>query len=87
MSDLELTRLCAEAMNYPPGSYDPLYDDAQAMTLVKALHLTIDRPNENGDWFATYYYDDTDKNPRCGVSKDLNRAIAQCVAKMQQAKR
>lgn len=121
MSDLELVRLCAEAMGlyllpaYPKGhllynpnhdrggfmwsgeidgegcyfiqsgAYDPLHDDAQAMALVKKMSLCISAPQS---------YEVS--GPKWGVGQDhklstwgpdLNRAIVECVAKMQAAKR
>ena len=57
MTDLEMTKLCAEAMgikasdwdneyhgSIPPAKppYDPLLDDAQAMALVKRFCLDIE---------------------------------------------
>ena len=100
MTDLEITRLCAEAMGYgyeqatniglirltDTGHYfDPLHDDAQAMALVKRFHLHIGKtlrlPNHPfGKWFVSK----TDQFEVPG--DDLNRAICECVAKMQQAK-
>ena len=100
MTDLEITKLCAQAMGlslendadsrmsrdmlmFYEGKtyhvYDPLHDDAQAMALVKKLHMTIVWGDhvENG---PTWYVDDD------GVNADLNRAIVECVAKMQAAK-
>ena len=117
MTDLEITRLCAEAMDltvvmqlgewrFPRTQseyslYDPLHDDAQAMALVKRFRLSIEASpltdeawseNQNrmtnppsysvsrcpGAWSLHYLYN-------C-VSPDLNRAICECVAKMQAAK-
>ena len=102
MTDLEMTRLCAEAMgmesdNYvllfhadgsqtgpfvvTPEVYDPLHDDAQAMALVKKMELRIGRTNTNfwevcGMGSGGKHFDD-----------DLNRAIVECAAKMQAAKK
>ena len=98
MTDLEMTRLCAEAMGYritdeyddlghveceQCGDFDPIHDDAQAMALVKNHYL------------AFYWRFNIVTEPRwevCGpegqkicFSKDLNRAIVECVAKMQKA--
>lgn len=93
MTDLEMTKLCAEAIGksfsiFGPGAniqggyeesgyviltaddgpYDPLYDDAQAMALVKKFPIDC-------------------LNAMCREgSKDFNRAIVECVAKMQIAK-
>jgi len=104
MTDLEMTKLCAEAMGMshddtviaeikggpltlravPEGKrstivYDPLHDDAQAMALVKKLDLQITgsavrRVGQNL-WKQPY-----------SMHADLNRAICECVAKMQAAK-
>lgn len=99
MTDLEITRLCAEAMGVEfvdRGErglqllgdimyYDPLHYDAQAMALVKKFHLhigkTLRTPDEPfGQWFVS-------KTDKFEVpNNDLNRAICECVAKMQAAK-
>mgnify|MGYP001576197143 CR=1 FL=1 len=103
MTDLEMTRLCAEAMYPqvevdmaikegcvyagPEGAflglsryeYDPLHDDAQAMALVKKFRLWID--NDNASDFHTVGFKDFGT-----YQEDLNRAIVECVAKMQSAK-
>ena len=105
MTDLEMTRLCAEAIEitgWLTGDdpmvtnaegefiepYDPLYNDAQAMALVKNMALLIG----NADYMegspgliwivsAPLLRDQTEcSNP------DLNRAIVECVAKLQKAK-
>ena len=68
----------------PP--YEPLINDAHAMALVKKFHLRIgstlvagkDNPQES--WFVER------TNHDHSVSDDLNRAICECVAKMQAAK-
>lgn len=65
--------------------YNPLQYDAQAMALVKQLHLQIGKtlrtPEQpHGEWFVSR----TDKVEVSGT--DLNRAIVYCVAAMQQAK-
>lgn len=104
MTDLEITRLCAEAMEPPAtllGSSDvwgvsiiyipekkvrswvkptfrPLHDDAQAMVLVKKFNLGL---AWSGFW--SVYEQGNGAN---GSSADLNRAICECVAKMQAAK-
>jgi len=103
MTDLEITRLCAEAMEidikaFPqPGpqhcwiflaeghyiTYHPLHDDAQAMALVKSVKLCISylRLNVDTPWEV---YDPV--SAIAANRDDLNRAICECVAKMQQAK-
>lgn len=107
MTDLEMTKRCAEKMGYdkygwqtggivtgsnlpilmPDGriSYDPLHDDAQAMALVKKFNLSIfaNFKVTAGTHGGIYY----GKSPAHGVeAKDLNRAIVECVAKMEQSK-
>lgn len=95
MTDLEITKLCAEAMGWRTHSindqcyynegehmsmlknrYDPLHDDAQAMALVKKfdLQITGDKMKRVGPflWKGPYV-----------TNIDLNRAICECVAKMQ----
>ena len=102
MTDFEITKLCAEAMGWDvyeinPGiwrvrigvetvmgltddfcrtRYDPLHDDAQAMALVKKFAKAIVRRKE-GDWSI---------NLDGARNADLNRAICECVAKMQKTK-
>lgn len=127
MTDLEMTKLCAEAIGFyenqedftDPGGevfaelsdypvrqvsqsalgrsdpmsaggvidvYDPLHDDAQAMALVKKFDLTLGRVKYKndaspiGDWMVCI-------NGRLLVDDpDLNRAIVECVARMQESK-
>ena len=101
MTDLKITRLCAEAMglefkvaqelycswNAPleiwtkDGSYNPLYDDAEAMALVKKLGIEIHCRTDRNGWYVGIV--DSDGMTPDG---DLNRAICLCVAAMQQAK-
>ena len=91
MTDLEITRLCAAAMGYEDKSvgksiggimvsngvhhfiWKPLEYDEQAMALVKKFPLPCLEA-------MTYHvrYDDP--------PHDLNRAICECAAKLQQAK-
>ena len=103
MTDLEMTRLCAEALGYcgpiaplkafvinPDGQgdvpYDPLHDDAQAMALVKKLGLCIYYeclyPDSRVVWIAIRLGEPSTKIS----NSELNRAIVECVAKMQSAK-
>ena len=105
MNDLEMTRLCVEAIGFHirtdrndgdiwcedalgnnVGHYDPLHDDAQAMALVKNFYLRTEWLVSK-DWVALYGGNNA-PNDRCVVSSntDLNRAIVECVAKMQQDK-
>ena len=86
MTDLEITRLCAEAMFTPLEweqrlfEYDPLHDDAQAMALVKKFLLSID-PAQPIGWHVakqeTKFFD-----AAYAHEDDLNHAICECVAKM-----
>ena len=104
MTDLELTKLCAEAMGYPPpnddfsyeddeGSvrwYTPLIDDAQAMALVKKLDLRIGQSFKSVSKRVYAYTPAESDDPEYSYAEnwdaDLNRAICECVAKMQAAK-
>ena len=84
MTDLEMTKLCAEAMG-PSGrderTYDPLHDDAQAMALVKKFQINI-------AWYEVNMPRPTfEPTVYMWRKKDLNRAIVECVAKMQAAKK
>ena len=98
MTDLEITKRCAEAMGieyfsgseivsliYPSGYtdiYDPLCDDMQAMQLVRKLHLHLG-PQITADKAFWRVWSNTAID---AGSTDLNRAICECVAKMQLAK-
>ena len=103
MTDLEMTKLCAEAMGLggkevnnqwrlvmmmPLESYvvlyDPLHDDAQAMALVEKFELWIDK-HIAGDIWNAHVIADTGPT-HMGESENLNRAIVECVAKMQKEK-
>ena len=95
MDDLTITRLCAEAMGFNVQSlsnllgaqcaamgvlkhdflFNPLHDDAQAMSLVKKFGIFTDK--RGCIWHVGEPYAD---------NADLNRAICECVAKMQAAK-
>ena len=63
--------------------FDPLHDDAQAMALVKKFGLRIG-PTPDGAFnvlWGTKISDEIWIN-----SSNLNRAICECVAKMQESK-
>lgn len=107
MTDLEMTKICAEAMGYTvlpepsgkeresvlvretvasdphPDVYDPLHDDAQAMALVKRFRADIFECRDSR-WRVTI------EPPRGTLveawNADLNRAIVECVAKVQARK-
>lgn len=116
MTDLEITKLCAEAMGlqfrvkqngvgnedvsldgvdlYDPGCnmwnrcYLPLSDDAQAMALAKRFGLLLD-PQQDGQDFAIdpgWEVSHVSFPDALFINSDLNRAICECVAKMQAAK-
>jgi hypothetical protein len=99
MTDLEMVRLCALAMGYTYSDgmaertgregewetshrwrYDPLHDDAQAMQLVKKCRLSVGCLRGSGTWNVVGTY------PAEAENSDLNRAIVECVAKMQAAR-
>lgn len=100
MTDLEITKLCAEAMGYKIGphpfsayipvtthhspltGYMPLTDDAQAMALVKKLGLRLSPWNADASWCVQTSASGIDA---C-FSDDLNRAICECVARLQKGK-
>lgn len=108
MTDLEITRLCAESIGSyfigewskatPPQfssslavqysaadkfiNYDPLHDDAQAMALVKKFGVEIHCRRDRNGWYASIV-----EGKGMTPHADLNRAICECVAKMQEAKR
>lgn len=109
MTDLEMTRLCAQAMGWTfvdsgpthegwcagryekdgaPGqweySWKPLHDDAQAMALVKKLGLSVIWSKEREDWDVGPNGIGVSEQDACDVN--LNRAIVECVAKMETAK-
>ena len=103
MTDLEITKLCAEAMRYTIAkeftelvplavrdgresgafSYNPLHDDAQAMALVKKFRLFTSFETLGGGFWIVGDVNNDDTQTQCA---DLNRAICECVAKMQAAK-
>ena len=90
MTNLEMTKLCAKAMGFavdgsagillPWRAFDPLHDDAQSMALVKKFRLCVDGADKSGEWSAREWASGT-----FALDADLNRAIVECVAKMQQA--
>ena len=106
MTDLEMTRLCAEAMGYRVHSvnpkvyyneaskysllavdWEPLKDDAQAMALVKKMRLGINAWSPDYQvWIQSGQISAEESGRTCTFNADLNRAIVECVAKMQTAK-
>ena len=106
MTDLEITRLCADAMGINGltekrnrlvwerareesharlRSYEPIYNDAQAMALVKRFRLFITH-DETEFWVEWAGPIGGDGKVSWRADPDLNRAICECVAKMQLAK-
>ena len=92
MTDLEMTRLCAEAMGLTIEqqgyetraikvrehwpTYDPLRDDAQAMALVKKF-----------PWQAFMALTDLGYGKSWSpLGNEFNRSVVECAAKMQQEK-
>jgi len=65
--------------------YYPLHDDRQAMELVKKFKLLVNNGvgSNSTDLWHVQTQDDKDEVVEC---IDLNRAIVECVAKMQKAK-
>lgn len=99
MSDLELTKLCGQAMGYTlvgtnnlyiysqvwGDKYDPLNDDAQAMALVKTFQLLIELdPNEQG-FRVRKPATESAFRLQGNFHGALNRAIVECVAAMASA--
>lgn len=95
MDDLEITKLCKEAMGISDCTefmtperaaiakkFDPLHDDAQAMALVKRFRLKADPhyPTYGEDAMRMWLVEGN-------ASLDLNRAICECVAKIQVARK
>lgn len=79
MTDLELTKLCADAMGLTSWHdksywYEPLTNDSQAMALVKKFKLDIEWMGTDTDlWRVEYAHSD----------ESLNRAICKCIAVKQ----
>lgn len=106
MTDLEMIKLCAEAMGirlewdgdprewqpmFYEGKtyhlYDPLHDDAQAMALVKKFGLFLSGPcPESPEWDVSHGINDGMGKFSAASNGNLNRAIVECVAKMQAAR-
>ena len=102
MTDFEITKLCAASCGSPCRiifdtvhilhpldgwiDYRPLHDDAQAMALVKKFRLDITNFFGADDDFHEWRVRGTIAGWEISGSKDLNRAICECVAKMQLAK-
>jgi len=78
------TKLGVPSKDYDNYVYDPLHDDAQAMALVKKFQLEVRYNNRRtiDPWIASPSY----RPEPTAFSSDLNRAIVECVAKMQAAR-
>jgi len=105
MTDLEMTKKCAEKMGYRQDRddgfsrlrqgagmdepewfnfiYNPLHDDAQAMALVKRFGMALFATE---DGWCVDLWNTPEIRWISTQQKDLNRAICECVAKMQKAK-
>src|SRR3990167_9146744 len=67
--------------------YDPFHDDAQAFALVKKMRIGINAWNpEYQVWIQNRLISEEESGKSCTFNADLNRAICECVAKMQAAK-
>jgi len=107
MTDLEITRRCAEKMGFAwcetgedwdrlvrgpkkmavANQYDPLHDDAQAMALLKKFHILlhcdlVNTSHVDEEWLWGVVSQDHTFGTE---SFDLNRAICECVAKIEAA--
>lgn len=95
MTDLEITKRCAEIMGYTDGIYidgldmmfrtgklyDPLNDDAQMAALIKRFGLSCGLMDNNKSWYAA-------RNVHKRTYSDtLNRAVCECVATPESEKR
>lgn len=108
MTDLEMTKLCAEAMGFEytdfhfptviltgdnsGEDYDPLHDDAQAVSLVKKFRIDINGGIKGGeiidDWMVICIVCIGEYTKLFqSASGDLNRAIVECIAKMQSTRK
>lgn len=71
--------------------YDPLHDDAQAMALVKKFHLETywigAEDKRKDEWLVAPSTEHLSHVGRDVIHKELNRAICECVAKMQASKK
>lgn len=101
MTDLEMTRLCAEAMGLRwkehagvifdlLGEYRPLHDDAQAMALDSVLIDSAHSISFHASWFARHEYPSGlhtfEFHADMTKPENRRRARVECVAKLQQAK-
>ena len=74
-------KVCAPCSGIP----DPLNNDVDAMALAKKLYISMSAPDgETSGWDCyTAQFLNGDPQYACSSNADLNRAIVECVAKMQ----
>ncbi len=92
MTDLEIVKLCADAMGIEEGdtmeyiTYDPLRDDAQAFALGVRFKVEMSTDTsgvfDNGKGWSARIPGEN----RIEINDNLRRAICLCVAHMQSAK-
>lgn len=97
-NDFRIIEHCAHVMGYAtrwaspehlvimgvPEIYDPLRNDAQAMALVRKLHMWICGDDRDGTWRAQAYETPSTEIYIEGRSIELRRAICECAANFQQ---
>ena len=66
------------------GCYQPLYNDLQAMDLVKELMLDIEP--QGPDWWMVSLWTDDARRVCVTYDENLNRAIVGAAVKLQQAR-
>ena len=78
--------VCDSDEDIPTIQYDPLHDDAQAMALVKKFALCVWQATWNPDqpWYVEAFR--ASPEYRFAGNVDLNRAIVECVSRMQAEK-
>lgn len=102
VTDLEIVRLCAEAMGLEPLAvygmdvvigatpnryvFRPLHDDGQAMALLYWLSFECEIIVSSGEFHCNSEEHKMEEIYGITSNADLNRAICECVAKMQAAK-
>lgn len=67
----------------PLRSYYPLHDDEQAMALVKKVPLNVSPNSLLKEWHVQASDGEGMLRGEVSKSTELNRAIVECVAKMQ----
>ena len=97
MTDLEITRLCAEAMECTLESikdggvmftnFDPLHNGAQNQELVEALHLEIIPVNDGWKVFAGQTARFPNRSPVYMHGTDLKRTVCLCAIRIKAGKK